>query len=250
MLKMSLDFVRESSPRVDHDGLHRADPCDRGLVLQQSGSSLKADVFVARFNGRCVVVKDYSASPVLLRATLCRWLVHREMAAMKRLVEHPGIPRLIGDYGRYGFAMEQVVGQTLENQALKERPELLRQLDAHIRLMHRLGVTHNDIRKRNLLVNREGDLVMIDFASAVIRTDHALSLSTLLFLITRLSDRIKLVKLKQQWNPGTLNQRDRKLARFVVISSSVSRLWKRYIYRFLKALGRMLRATKPAEREQ
>lgn len=160
------------------------------------------------------------------------------MQALRRLSDHPWVPRLIGKYGRFGFALEMVQGQVLNNRILNKDPGIMRNIDQQIKKMHDLGVTHNDIRMRNLILGTHKQLYIIDFASAVIKPAYFSPLSTVLFYITRFSDRVKLVKLKQQYNADLLHGEDLRLLKFVGASTLLGKVWKKYIYRCLKFIVR------------
>lgn len=234
MLKVHLGAMDQSHFDVRQPAVNTPSCCKPGQVLQRSKSSLKANVFITTIAGKCVVVKDYSASHPLLRATLCKWFIRREIAAIKRLQEHPGVPEFVGPYGQFGFGMELIEGRTLDNSLLKNNATLLRKIDQTVTWMHFFGVGHNDIRNKNLILDRAENLFIVDFASAVIRPNRRLSVLSLLYKLSRFSDRIKLARFKQEFSRQTLKTQDRPMLKFVSSSKYISRLWKKHIYRFLK----------------
>lgn len=228
-----------SIPRLQsqHESLNQPNHCHHGRVIQETHSSLKAKVFIATLNGKCVVVKDYSASHPIIRATLCQWLIKREIAAIKRLQEHPGVPKMVGKFGQFGFAIELIEGTTIDNSMLKNKPSLMTQIDQTINTMHRFGVTHNDIRNKNFILDRNEKLYIVDFASAVIRPNQPWPVLEWLYILSRFSDRVKIVRLKQQFNIHTLNSRDKRLLKFVMTLKLLSRFWKNYVYRLMKRVS-------------
>lgn len=237
MLKVYPDFVAQSHIGAAPSATRTPNDCRPGKVLQESKSSLKANVYIATIDGQCVVVKDYSNAHPLLRATLCKWFIQREITALARLRLHPGVPDFIGSYGRFGFAMELIEGRTLDNEQLKNNALLLKQVDQTIKRMHHHGIGHNDIRNKNLILDREGKLYIVDFASAVIRSAHRFSLKNLLYRMSRFSDRIKLARLKQEFSRLSLTEQDRSMLKFVSSSKRISRLWKKHVYRIIKLGG-------------
>lgn len=203
-------------------------------ILQKTNSSLKATVFISCLNGQAVVIKDYSKSQPFLRATACQIMIRREINAVKRAQGTAGVPKYLGTYGRYGFAMELIDGCELNKSMLDQEPQLLVQLDERIRALHDSGVTHNDIRMRNLLVDSKGMLFIIDFSGAVLRSHRYYSPSNLIYQTARFSDRVKVARLKQKFSKSPLSERDRLLARYAKLFKFISHCWKTYFYSWLK----------------
>ena len=218
-----------------HSDLNAQSYSERDHLIQRASSSLKANVRVITRTDRKVVIKDFSASNLFTRIFLCRWFVRREAAALERMSEHPGTPRLIGRFGKFGFAMELIEGQTLDRKTIKDKPIIMEELEVQIKHMHALGVTHNDIRMSNLMIADNGKLKIIDFGGSILKPKSLNIFMLLIFYITRTSDRIKLVKLKLEFQNERLSSEDLKLARFVSLSRFISRVWKKHIYKALKA---------------
>lgn len=203
-------------------------------LLQDSPSSLKAKVYMQFINGSCVVVKDYAHAHPLIKVLICQWLIKREIAALRRLHAHPGVPVFKGRLGRCAFAMELIEGHTLNKSALKNTPLLVKQLTAHILDIHKYGVTHNDIRARNILIDQKQNLHIIDFAGAIIKPESAYRLTNLLYKLTKFIERVKVVRIKQQFLPNALNEQERRLVKFVLPLMNISRWWKKHVYSRLK----------------
>ena len=203
-------------------------------LLQDSRSSLKAKVYMQLINGSCVVVKDYAHAHPLIKVLICQWLIKREIVALRRLHAHPGVPVFKGRQGRFAFAMELIEGHTLSKTALKNTPFLVKQLIAHILDIHNYGVTHNDIRVRNILIDQKQNLHIIDFTGAIIKPEHAYSLTSLLYYLTKFIERVKVVKIKQQYLSNALNEQESRLVKFVMPLKNICRWWKKYVYSFLK----------------
>jgi tRNA A-37 threonylcarbamoyl transferase component Bud32 len=90
-------------------------------------------------------------------------------------LDHPNIVRVLDldvHEGRPFLAMEYVEGRTLERYALEERPgpeEAARVVAALARAAahaHARGITHQDIKPRNALIDKEGRPRLIDFGLA------------------------------------------------------------------------------------
>lgn len=198
-------------------------------VLQDSRSSFKARVYVEHIDGACIVVKDYSHAHPLIRASVCKWLIAREVAALLRLDAHRGVPIYKGKHGKFAFAMQLIEGHTISKSVLRNNPSLVEQLIRHIQEMHSCGVTHNDLRVRNVLIDQHHNLHVIDFAGAIIKSKHAYTLPSLLYYLTKFIECVKLVRIKQQIMPQELNTQEKSLVKFVLPLMQISRLWKKYV---------------------
>ncbi|MHB1086284.1 MAG: protein kinase domain-containing protein [Minisyncoccota bacterium] len=80
----------------------------------------------------------------------------------------------------HSFGMEKVEGRSLSQ--ILERPEdnldliriakgldreqVMAELNQFVLKMHEAGITHNDLRRRNIMLDREGNLFVIDFGRA------------------------------------------------------------------------------------
>lgn len=95
----------------------------------------------------------------------------REAAALRAL-EHPGIVRLResgDDRGFFWFTMDLVEGETLRarlNHASPSQAEAagwIEQIADALAAAHASGFLHNDLKPENIMVNREGRIVLLDF---------------------------------------------------------------------------------------
>lgn len=218
--------------------------CTRGLagkvysdnitLLQDTQSSFKAKVYIMHLDGYCVVIKDYNHAHPLIRDLVCKWLISREIEALSRLHTHPAVPAFKGKHGPFAFAMELINGQIVSKSLLKKTPYLVEQLTRYIQDIHSYGVTHNDIRMRNILIDNNHKLHIIDFAGAMLKSKQAYRISTFFFQLTKFIECVKLVRLRRQYLPQTLNKQEQMLVKFIVPLKIITRSWKKYVYRFLK----------------
>jgi serine/threonine-protein kinase len=98
-------------------------------------------------------------------------------ARLMALVRHPGVATVYGAErveGRAGFWMELVHGQTLEQETVARGPlppeEVARigiavgeALDA----VHRAGLVHRDVKAQNVMRDRDGRIVLMDFGTGL-----------------------------------------------------------------------------------
>lgn len=128
------------------------------------------DVLLCELDGESVVVKDFAPRGFFVGRRLGPWLLRREARAYTRLAEIPAIPRLLGWIDEAAIVLEYRPGELL-SRSLSGRlpPGFVDRLGAVVDEMHRRGVVHLDLRHRsNVLADREGEPVVLDFASALL----------------------------------------------------------------------------------
>jgi predicted Ser/Thr protein kinase len=126
-----------------------------------------------------------------------QWMLHREYRAYRLLEGVAGVPRCYGLLaGRY-LVLEFVPGQPRHEAAIADRPAFFAELFATIQEMHRRGVAHGDIQKRdNLLVVEGRHPCILDFGAAVVRKEGFAPLNHWLFRFLSRLDCNTWVKLK------------------------------------------------------
>jgi predicted Ser/Thr protein kinase len=128
----------------------------------------KPRVYVAPFAGGRVVCKDASLVRArLIRIYRCRSL-RREARALARLEGVPGIPKLLAHW-RTGMVMEEVPGRMLTTWPRDSGPPAAAfdALDRIIDLAHARGMVLGDVHRRNILVDEDGGVHLVDFENAV-----------------------------------------------------------------------------------
>ncbi len=136
--------------------------------LLNRGGARNPDVYRIDRDGRCMVVKDFSARSPWVRATIGRWVSHREARAWKILTGHPNVPDFVGWIDPLAFAVEYREGRPMRRKLASEVPDdFADQLDAALAEMHHRGVVHLDLRHRsNVMLGKDGAPILIDFGSA------------------------------------------------------------------------------------
>ena len=127
----------------------------------------KARVFVAEHEGRRVVCKDASLAARLPGVGLFRrWTLRNEARALAALDGLPGVPRLLGAW-RTGLVMDFVDGRLLtELRGTRVPGEVFDRLDGLLAAIHARGVAIGDLHRRNILVDTDGRVGIIDFELA------------------------------------------------------------------------------------
>lgn len=100
--------------------------------------------------------------------------VLRSAAILKRLVHHPNIVHLIEivkDSGKLVLIQEYVEGPTLQqlldyNLSTTDREGYFLQLVAVVSYAHKHKILHRDIKPENILINKTGQLKLLDFGIA------------------------------------------------------------------------------------
>jgi len=200
-------------------------------MLQDCSSSLKASVYIERCqpNDRKVIVKDFSHSPLFLRKTLCRLFLNREIKALKRLKNVDGIPRLLGPYGQDGFVMELIEGLHPTKEQFRQSETLDSKLQNLLRGMHKAGVTHNDVRMKNIIISDNDELFMIDYAASFIVGDKSslfYYLKLPIYHFLKLIDESKIVDFTVDNNDYSVSSKDRKIFRLLRKMHVVVDAWK------------------------
>jgi serine/threonine protein kinase len=115
------------------------------------------------------VIKDFGPRGWLIRKTLGRWLIGRELRAYRTLADVEAVPQLLGRVDVLAFALEYRPGQVLSRSLAGTLPDgFLAELRAAVEAMHARGVVHLDLRHRsNILATEDGHPVLIDFASSL-----------------------------------------------------------------------------------
>ncbi len=100
--------------------------------------------------------------------------VLRSAAILKRLVHHPNIVHLlevVKDEGRFILIQEYVEGPTVQhllNQGISplDREDYFLQLLSVVSYAHKHKIMHRDIKPENMLVNKSGQVKLLDFGIA------------------------------------------------------------------------------------
>jgi hypothetical protein len=183
--------------------LSRADLACCTRALLHRGRARNPDVLLVDTKHGSAVVKDFAPRGWLVRTVLGRWLTRREIRAYQRLAGHPSVPRLIGRVDDLAFAIEYRPGRRMSRRLAGALPAgFADRLAAAVREMHARGVVHLDLRHRsNVLVDEQGEPVLIDFASAV-RVPRNGPLARLGVAVLGRFDRIAVEKWRQRVDPG------------------------------------------------
>ena len=153
-------------------------PAIPGLhVLNEVGRGLHSVVYRAQRGSHIYAVKVPRSVGAVLADTVATQF--RREASTLALVHHPSLPAVleVGQTDTLPYlVMEYVAGRTLlavlEQGRLPEARvvALATMLAGALAAVHRHGVTHRDVQPRNILVNENGNVTLIDFGFAAYST--------------------------------------------------------------------------------
>lgn len=168
--------------------ISRADLADCTKSILNRGNIRNPDVLLVELDGRRAVVKDFAPREAWVRRTIGRWITAREVRAWRTLDGLPSVPRFLGTIDALAFAVEYRPGERMSRKlAGRVPPDFLERLESALRDMHARGVAHLDLRHRsNVLMDADGEPVLIDFGSAWVFRPGGLLARWLLPLLIRI----------------------------------------------------------------
>ncbi len=151
-------------------------------AVLQVGGKYRARVRLLRCpDGRTALLKDFSKASWLYRQTIGRLSIQNEAAAYAAADSLVGVPKLLGRPDADSILLEAIAGRSL-NTIPRETHwlpfEIIEQARQLLAGLHALGVAHADLghdsdgwfgRDANVLWGDDGQLYLVDLASAVFR---------------------------------------------------------------------------------
>jgi hypothetical protein len=127
----------------------------------------KADIVFRCVDGHDVALKDYSPRPFLIRHTLGRLLLAREARAYRAAGVVSGLPRFLGRPDRFSLMLTRVPGRPLSDTSRDAiGVHTFDRLDAIVTALHDRGVALGDLHHRDVLIADDGDVHVVDLATA------------------------------------------------------------------------------------
>jgi eukaryotic-like serine/threonine-protein kinase len=162
----------------EHDTIRQLDLSGWGdlEVIERLGGGGFGDVYLAR-DGRLnrLVALKVLAQSVSAQVPLAAQLL--EEARILARVRHPNVVGVFGaavHRGRAGFWMEFVAGDTLEDRLVNDGPlgadeaaAVGRQVCRALAAVHNAGLIHRDVKARNIMRERGGRIVLMDFGAGI-----------------------------------------------------------------------------------
>lgn len=211
-------------------------------VLHRGRSAWHPNVYEITLNGHRAVWKDIGEGSWIARRVLGP-VLKREARVLRRLDEMASVPRLVGLGGDCGYVMEKLEADRLPHRHENSlSPAFFDALRAEIAGMHRLGVTHGDLRRLNILVERwTGRPKLIDFGTAVMQGqgDHFVKRS--IWRKSRRIDWMHFAKIKHSYFPNDLDEQERRWLAYAPWHYRLGHFYRWRIYKPLKRLARRKR---------
>lgn len=185
-----------------------ADAVRRGRRIGAPRNVTKAEVFLLEDEGRRFVVKTLDSPPITLRRLFGGALLRREGRMLAKLRGTPGVPGLI-EATRATLVVEHRPGKSLYELRMRGiTAATAERIEQALAAFHASGFAHGDIGRRDVLVTRDGDVSIVDFATAVGPGSPPLLWRALLPL-WRWRDRVRVAKLIRRYR----KRWDRRMAR-------------------------------------
>ena len=191
-------------------GLTRQNLADHITDVVRAGGESRPEVKSICVGGSDLVVKDYRSGKSRFGRLLGRFLIWREKTAYERLAGLASVPCYYGTIDPYALVLQHMPARRVLQVAPDEIPpdffDLLSQL---VRSLHRRGLAHADLHKLdNILIDEDGQPVIVDFTSAVMVGSNPLA--ALLFPILCDDDWRGVYKLKREVAPAQLTDQERE----------------------------------------
>lgn len=203
----------------------------RAILLHGRNSVANADVYLVEVDGQVVLAKTYAGNPAWSRWLFGRVALAREYRALDALRELGGVPQAYGLVNGDTLLTEYVAqGTTLTSHMNTPRdawPSLVffHRLRELVVAMHRQGVAHGDMRRRNIMRTKGEIPYLIDFTTAVQRRQYN-PFSRWLFGAIGRTDELAVLKLQASFYPDSLSAED--------MQSIMNRPWYLRVGQFLR----------------
>jgi len=176
-----------------------------GAVLLKAGYTFtQPDVWIVGEEPDRRVWKTFRATPPWARRSVGAWLARREARNIRQLDGMANVPRLIGMPEPWTVEMSYLPSEPVREDKRESGigPEYFIRLEAMIAEMHRRGMNHGDLRRKNLLRDPvTGEPCLVDFAQSLIARNPDSLFGRIVLRRAFHVDRIKLLKLKR-WYLG------------------------------------------------
>lgn len=173
-------------------------------VLSQ-GRWANAVLYRFEHGGVAWVVKDFRPRARTVRLLIGRFLVHRELGALKRLAGIPATPQGVFRVDADALAYRFVPGRSLRGaRDLVFGPDFFPTLERGLAAMHsQANLAHFDLRNaKNILMTDTGEPLLLDFQSAV-------STGWMPAPLRRFAERVDLAAIYKHWtkrSPATMGE--------------------------------------------
>ena len=163
----------------------------------------KADVLFFDLDDLRVALKTYSNRNALVRHTVGRWFIRRETAAYEAANGVGGLAPFLGRLGPYALATWWMDAEPLRAYSGDRLdPSVFDRLAVMIDELHERGVAVGDLHHRDVLLGADGELYMVDLATAWVLGKNPGVVRKYLFARFCESDRVNLARMRARFTGG------------------------------------------------
>ena len=203
--------------------------------LHDGRSIAQANIELLEINDKFFVLKDFHDHHPLVRSVWGRRIVAREYRVYRRLSGMEGIPRVLGRLDEYAFIMEYIEGNRIPHRRDNDLfPAFFNRLKNLVKCMHERGITHGDLRRKNVLVTPDKRPFLIDFAGAFCLKGKGNCLTRAIFRRLKKVDDLTVLKIQDHLLPGTLTPEENRELKRVPWYLRLGRFLKKRVYRPFK----------------
>jgi predicted Ser/Thr protein kinase len=172
------------------------------------GRGYQGETYLYQDDRRRLIVKVAPGAGV--RGFLRRKMLRREYAAYRRLEGFAGSPRCYGLLRDRYLVLDYVDGVPLRSGEITDRTTFFDTLFQYVQELHRRGVAHADLKRRDNLLVIDGRLpCVIDFGAAIVRKPGFAPFNRYLYELARRFDYNAWAKLKYRGNFEDMTPQDR-----------------------------------------
>lgn len=180
-------------------------------MSEEFGTGNQSQVRLDTYRGEKALIKSVPHPDMPILRTVERWLIQREGRALRTLQDLEGVPNYLGSPDSYSIAMEYCPG-TLLSEVDEDRVGLsyIQSLESLVSKIHERGIVHSDLKKKdNLLITDQNEPVIIDFGTHFSKKTGFRPVNNFLYRQFHQMDNNAVSKLKNNFCPGDMTQRDR-----------------------------------------
>lgn len=220
-------------PDLSYESLRaRCGPC-----IHPARSAAQADLYELDWERRPALLKDFTGRPWWVRWFWSKAIVAREVRILRALDDMQGVPHVLATAGPDAYVMERLPGDRIPNRSAQQPPDVFwDHARERIKELHRRGVAHGDLRRKNILVDPEGNAYLIDFATAVRlkRNGFDAWLARRIFKRMCRIDCVKFARMKAEHLPGQLTPEEQAWLNNSPWYLGLGQFFKKRIYRLRK----------------
>lgn len=179
-------------------------------------------------HGHRLIVKVAAGSGV--RGWLRRWMLRREYEIYRRLEGFTGSPACHGLIGSRYLVLDYVTAVAFRHERIDDSRLFFDTLLAHIKELHRRGVAHADLKRRDNLLVIDGRLpCLVDFGAAVVFKPGFAPVNHYLYWLAQRFDFNAWAKLKYNGRMDQMTSEDRVYYHFTTVERVARTIKRSYL---------------------